>query len=804
MQSIVKTLKDLEWDRLKEHIARRAAGEPVAARCRELPFLSAEQIPLHLMLVREFARCFDDGDPPPSLPVADVDMWLGHIAGEGVVPPQGLTEIASNLKLYVALARFLDNRRDVCPENARAVIPGDDSVNAFGLARLAAEIESAFEPDGSIRDTASPALGSLRRKVLSLREHLVETLDRIALREEDILRERTYTLRNERFVLPVRADAHRRLPGIVHGASGSGATIFVEPEYTIELGNELMLAREAVIREEKRILKELCNAVRDQISEIRRAQKALLAGAVRVACGRLSHDLTAEIPQPNAPGHVSLVRVRHPLLVLDGVKVVPINIEGKPGMSLVVSGPNAGGKTVSLKTVGLCSLMLAAGLPIPATADSRMGVFDAVLSDIGDEQSLERSLSTFSGHMANISSILETAGPNTLVLLDELAAGTDPAEGAALAEAILAALNQKGATNFATTHFDALKAEASSRGDFLNAAVGFDTLRMVPTFELRIGTPGSSSALSVAARYGIGTEILEHAKRLLPEGVRELALVVERLERERTEAAREREALAEQRRKFERAEESLRRELAVLKQKQTKFVDEETQKLWEAIRKAREEVRRAELSLKRRKEARTISAARETVEETVSKLKIGGALDSRSEDDLPGRKTRIEELRPGARVFVVPFGKSGVVDSLDKADELFVRIGPLKTRVGAGDLRLLEAASKPSASKGRPVRHLPTPAESGSEQTSLALQTGDNTIDLRGMRADEAQDAVDKFLDRALSNSIANVFIIHGHGTGALRSAVREYLSSSGYVSKFRSALPEEGGDGVTIAWLEN
>ncbi len=801
MHLIKKTFNDLQWDRLRDHIAHRAQSELVAARCRELPFLSEERCHDHLVLVRELARCYDDGDLPPRLPMADVDRWLGHIAGEGVAPPEGLVEIASNLKLYVALARFLGNRRDVCPQNAREVIPQDDSIDPSGLARLAFEIESAFEPDGSISDSASPQLGALRRKVQSLRENLVETLDNLALREEDLLRERTYTLRNDRFVLPVRADAHRRLPGIVHGASGSGATIFVEPEQTIHLGNELMLAREAVIREEKRVLKQICQAVRQQMDEIRTAHAALLAGAVRVACGRLSHDLDAHIPQPNEPGRLLLIRARHPLLVLDGVQVVPSNIEGSPGRSLVVSGPNAGGKTVSLKTVGLCSLMLAAGLPIPATADSRMGIFEAVLSDIGDEQSLERSLSTFSGHMANISNILASSGPNTLVLLDELAAGTDPAEGAALAEAILTALNHKGATTFATTHFDTLKARASSRDDFLNAAVGFDTERMSPTFELRIGTPGSSSALSVARRYGIDTDIVEHAKRLLPEGVRELTLVVERLEEERTQTAKEREALAKQRKEAEQTHAKFCRELAKLKERQRGFVDEETEKLWESIRKARDEVRHAEALVKKQKEPQIISSARKTVEGVASRLGIGGELDPRGEDDLPGRRTRIEELRPGARVFVVPFGKSGVVDSLDKAGDIFVRIGPLKTRVRAGDVRLQEAF-KPATSPKRPPVRTSGPPQTGSEQAPAALRTSDNTVDLRGMRADEAQDAVDKFLDLALTRGLPSVFIIHGHGTGALRSAVRAYLSDSDYVVNFCSAQPEEGGDGVTIAWL--
>jgi len=792
-----KTLHDLEWPRLLEHLASRASSELAAERCLELPFLEPRAAIEHLELVRELAACIEDDDPPPALPSRDVSEALAQIRGEGAVAGEALLDLAANLKLYVAVSRYLDNRRDACPRNWAALVSKPDAPSPIGLARLAAEIESSFEPDGTIADGASPELGGLRRRVTSLRQNLLDRIESIAEDDQDLLQERTVTLRNNRFVLPVRADAHRRLRGIVHGTSKTGATIFVEPEAMVDLGNQLMLAREEVSREEARILAGLRDAVSDMIDEVEHGCEATLSAETRIAAARLTRALDAAVPASSEPGELTLVRARHPLLVLESVEVVPGDLSAQQGSTILISGPNAGGKTVVLKTVGIMGLMLSAGLPIPADPESRFGVPGGVLTDIGDDQSLELSLSTFSAHMKNISTALEAAGPGYIVLLDELASGTDPAEGAALAESLLLHLNELGATTLATTHFDVLKTRAQELHGFVNAAMGFDADELRPTFEIRFGLPGSSSALTVAERWGIPQPVVARAVELLPEGVRELAGAVEALEREKHRLRLERQALAEQRNVLEDATRRQRDELDRLKARQDKFVDDETRELWSAIRRAREKVRDAERTVRRRRaDAGAVRKARDRVNAIADQLEPGGELSAEAAVDLPGRPAAPQDLSPGTEVFVATVAKNGFVDEPVKGAKVLVRCGAMRMRVEVADLRVL--------------RHKPPPAETGprvslpsaGERPREAIRTADNTLDLRGKTVDEAISATDAFLDRALRDDTDSVFIIHGHGTGALRDAVREYLESSSYVSEYRAGEREEGGDGVTVAWM--
>jgi DNA mismatch repair protein MutS2 len=793
-----KTLADLEWHRLLEHLASRASSELAAERCRRLPFLEARAARDQLELVREIAVCIEEGDPPPPLPARDVAEALAQIRGEGAVSGEALLELAANLKLYVAVTRYLDNRRDACPRNWSALVATQGTPSPISMARLAAEIESSFEPDGTIADSASSELGALRRRVASLRQSLSERIDAIAEDEQDLLQERTVRMRNNRFVLPVRADAHRRLRGIVHGTSKTGATIFVEPEAMVDLGNQLMLAREEVAREEARILIGLRDAVGDMLEEVEQACEAILIAETRIAAARLTRDLEAAVPLDAEPGTFELVAARHPLLLLDGVAVVAGSLSAERGRTILISGPNAGGKTVVLKTVGILGLMLSAGLPVPCAAESRFGIPDGLLTDIGDDQSLELSLSTFSAHMKNIGAALRAAGPGRIVLLDELASGTDPAEGAALAEALLTHLNERGATTLATTHFDVLKTRAQEAPGFVNAAMGFDADQMRPTFEIRFGLPGSSSALSVAERFGIPEEVVSRAVALLPEGVRQLAGAVEALEREKHDLALERQAVVGQRKVLEEATRRQRDELDRLKARQDKFVDDETRELWSAIRRAREKVRDAERTVRRRRaDTGAVRKARDRINAIADELAPGGELSKDTPADLPGRPATAEELSPGAAVFVTSVAKEGIVDEPVKGGRALVRCGALRLRVEITELRLLD--SKGASGPRSKTSGVALPA---AEPRREAIRDSNNALDLRGKTVDEALAATDEFLDRALRDGLDAVFLIHGHGTGALRDAVREYLGESSYVSDFRPGDRGEGGDGVTVAWI--
>ncbi len=798
-----KTLGDLDWHGLLEHLARRATGEEAAERCRELGFPPEEQAADRREMVGELLACLEADDPPPALPAHRIGDELARIRGDASVSGEALLLVAADLKLFGAVARYLENRRDTCPRTAAAILEPLDKVRVspISAARLAAEIEGCFEPDGTLSDGASPELGRLRQRASSLRRNLLDAVEEIAEQQRDVLQERTITLRNDRYVLPVRADAHRRFPGIVHGGSGSGATIFVEPESAVELGNQLTIAREEVAREEARVLARLRGAVREELAEVRRACEAVIEADVLAATARLARDLEAAAPGETPAGSLELRRARHPLLVLEGAEAVPSTLELEGGSCLLISGPNAGGKTVTLKTAGLLGLMHCAGMPIPASVESRLGSLRRVLTDIGDDQSIERSLSTFSAHMQNTGAVLRAAGPGCLVLLDELADGTDPAEGAALAEAILVELLEHGATVLATTHSDVLKSRAQDLPGFSNAAMGFDVDAGRPTFELCSGFPGSSDALVTAERYGIPPRVVERARQLLPEGRRELVSAVESLERERRSLELERRELQGLRASLDRTEMHKRQELATLRQRQDRFVDEEARRLHADIRRARDSIREAQRAVRRRKvNVETVERARERVAEVDTRTSPGGDLSAVRQDDLPGEPARGDRLEPGDPVWVPSLRAEGVVEESPRGGRVRVRSDALRLQVDLDGLRALPrrtgAEKRPGRGGGGPTS--PRPASEKRE----AIRTADNTLDLRGKTVDEALAEVDAFLDKALRDDAPAVFLIHGHGTGALRDAVRGYLETSAYAESQRPGEPEEGGDGVTVARL--
>lgn len=792
-----KTLADLEWHRLLQHWANRCAGEASAELCLGTELRGEREARIHRTMVGEFLSCMENGDQPPSLPAVRVDEWLLRIRREGGVTGEALLQIAKNVKMYVAVARFLDNRRDLCPLNAARVVPAEGNAQLVKLANLAAEIESCFEPDGSLSDRASAELSRLRARAVILRKRLTDRIERIAEREGDLLQDRTVGVKNDRFVLMVRADAHRRLSGIVHGSSSTGATIFIEPEEIIEAGNDLTLAGEEIAREEARIIAGLSDAVRFEIQPVTDACHIIVDVEVKIAAARLSIDIGAHVPEDAPPGEVALMRGRHPLLLLAGVDVVPCEVHISPGTCMIISGPNAGGKTVVLKTVGLLGLMSAAGLPIPAAPDTRFGIPTAILTDIGDDQSLKENLSTFSAHMTNISRIVAEAKRGAIVLLDELAAGTDPAEGAALAEALLEKFAEKKASTLATTHFDALKTRALELdGPFRNAAVGFDVASLRPTFKLHDGVPGSSSALVVAERFGAPSDVVARAKALMPAASRRLEAALLAVEAERKRMTEERQNLTEVRRQVETLEQQRMEELKKIKLKEKKFLDNEAEALWSEIRKVREEVREAEKHIKReRKDAAVVNRTRQTVNQAAEKLAVGGAFHRATQEDLPGKPIVLENLNPGDDVFVIPFNKNGKVASGVRGGQVFVTIGGLKSRVHIEELRLSDD-KKEKQKKSQPLASAP------NLRRPDPIQTKENTVDLRGMTAEEALNRTDAFLDKAMNEDQPCAFIIHGHGTGVLRDAVRTYVATSPYVSDARPGEQGEGGDGVTVVWL--
>lgn len=682
-------------------------------------------------------------------------------------------ELLQVLETLVAAGRLADALRDERPPQLHEL---GRSIKA--LPQLRAKLEGAIDPNGEILDSASPALGGLRRAVRVAYERLRTRLESIVHGElGGALREPIVTLRNGRYVVPVRADAKGRVKGIVHDQSGSGQTLFIEPLVVVELGNAWREAQLAAQAEEERILDELSGLVAAQADALEETLAALATFDFWLARARLAGEMDAVRPETLDRDDVELLSARHP--GLKG-KVVAIDIRlGTDFRALVITGPNTGGKTVALRTLGLLSLMHQSGLHIPAAAGSRLPVFKDVFADIGDEQSIAQSLSTFSGHMRSIVRIVDAAGPGCLVLLDELGAGTDPTEGSALAQALLDHFIAAGALVAATTHYPELKAYAHNSGQAENASVEFDIETLSPTYRLLIGLPGTSQAFNIATRLGLPEALVDDARSRLGRAQAEFeqTLVSIKETQQTTEAALARAAEAEQRARAARLEaeeerRSARRERAA------------------AAEQARAEAERALAEVKAE-----IGAARELLARaslTESNLEQSAALLDERLSALVGDAAvaAVEEPAP------VPIEIGATVRSRDGWRGTVAEIDDETATIAAGTMKIKVPLNELELISGR-VTELP--AETIRPQPHRVIPT---SLDLRGARVDEALEQMESYLDSAAVAGAPRLTIIHGHGSGALRDALRSRLATHPLVKKWRAGERGEGGDGATIVEL--
>jgi DNA mismatch repair protein MutS2 len=791
--NLEKTLVDLEWHRVKAAVASRCIGSAGRAMAFEMPFFATRQEALEV--VRQVQEAFDAlmrGEALPLHGVRDVSSGLDRLRVGAVLGPTELRDLGSTLGAARVLRRYVSARKEKM--NALFRVLSTDPT----LDDVEDEITGSFDPDGTLADHASPRLRELRQEYRQSRARLVSRLEELMRKYAAILQDTYFTEREGRYVLPVRTDAHERFPGIVHSTSGSGSTLFLEPRALIPLGNRLKMLEGDVRREEEAVYARLSAMLFEKLPSVLAALDAVGVADLRAATARLTEEASLSFVEVVDEPVVELHAARHPLLVLDGVEVVPSDLRVSGASAVVVSGPNAGGKTVALKAMGLAALMVKAGLPVASGAGSRMGFFDDVLTDVGDDQSLQKNLSTFSAHVQNLARILDQAGPRSLVLLDEVATGTDPREGEALAAAVLDGLCARGAAVVCTTHYEGLKALALADPRFTNASVGFDIATMSPTFHVIFGIPGSSSALAVARRFGVPSLVLERAERFLSREERDFEKMVEKLHDERraldlarADAERAREVAEERGRE-------LGEEIDRVRQKGEHAVARETEALLAAVRRAREDLRLAQGKLRAKKvEDRELREATRLVDQVASKVAVGGELEPhvRAESfELPAP----DALRKGARVYVPRLrAEAEILDVLPGGN----------LRVSAGALKLSVRADEVRVARPEPVRELPRketrpagrPAPMFDEHP---IQTSDNTCDLRGLRSDDAIRLAEQFLDRSMSEGRKVAFLVHGHGTGALREAVRGTLANSEYVARLRPGEPREGGEGITLVWL--
>ena len=773
-------------------LAERCAGPLGRALALALPFSQSRQEAREwLEQAAEATRLLVQGRALPAGDVDDVGEAIERARAGGVLAPQDLRSIGRLLGAARALRRFLASRRTELPRlfDACSTDPTLDEV--------ADEIAGSFDADGTLADSASPRLRDLRREWHAARQRMLARMEELMNRYEGVVQDRFVTEREGRWVLPVRSDAHERFPGIVHATSGSGATLFVEPRAVVPMGNRLKVLEADVRREEEAVYARLTALIADALPSVVAAARALALADVRRATAALAQQLELIVPDVVDEPRLDLKRARHPLLALDLPRVVPSDLSVSAGQAIVVSGPNAGGKTVALKTLGLAALMIRAGLPVACAEGSVVGLMDVVLTDVGDDQSLQKNLSTFSAHVKNLGHVLEDTSPGALVLLDELAGGTDPREGEALAAAVLDSLCARGGAVAATTHYEGLKALALGDPRFVNASVGFDLATMTPTFELVMGMPGRSSALAVAQRYGLPSTVLERAERFLLREDQGFEALVKRLHDERAALELARRAMEQEAAESAVLRARLSAELEAAKAREKRALSEEGADLLERLRRARDDLREARARLRSKKaDATTVREAERAIERVAGEVALGGALERVVSNGSPlAEPPPVGEVRKGMRVWVPKLRAEADVVDVFGDGSVRVAAGPLKLTVARADLR----AAAPREPVAAPP---PKPPVRAVLAEHAPIPTSDNTCDLRGLRVDDGIGMATNFLDRAVGAAHPVVFLLHGHGTGALRDAVREELSRSPYVARYGAAPPDQGGEGVTVVWL--
>lgn len=796
-----RTLEDLGYSDILRALAQRCRTEVGRERALARPFLdSHEQVADALTRVEEARRLLQEQVSLPLGGLEDIRGAIGRAEKRAILEPRELLFTAQTLFAFERTREVFDERE--------AALPRLTSIahRLPLLEPLARRVDRCFEPDGTISDRASPELKEARDRTRGLHRHIKARLDAL-LHDEKFtpnLRETYYSLRNGRYVVPVLAQARNEVPGIVHNASQTGQTLFVEPEAMVGMGNDLAIAQAVVEEEERRVLQELTDAVGREAARILEGVAAL--GELDEAEGAavLAADLGAHVPDISEDLAVELKGLRHPRLVLKGVSVVANDVGlTHESRALVISGPNAGGKTVTLTAVGLCALMLRAGLPIPADNGSRIPLYTGVHSAVGDAQDLEQGLSTFSAHVVELRNIAQAAGHGALALVDEIAADTDPREGAAIAIAVLEDLLDRGATVLVTTHLEELKALAHMDPRFVNGRVGFDSKRMQPTYRLQLGASGASSAIDVAARMGLSERIIVRARELALGSGGPLARALTAAEEERRRLHEERERLEVAAREAEARAAALLKEREGFerqrKEQQVRFYED----VKAATAGALEEVQQLLAHLRKQTNEKQVAQARAEMQARMEDIQKRAA-QLRSELAAGSQLAQAPlTLKAGAWVHHAGLGRDVEVLEVGEKDAL-VAAGPLKMRVPLDELGHSHK-SKPQAAAKFPTGNRKAASLQRAEEAKAGeMKLPSFQVDVRGMRADEAIRELEAALDRALRVGEENALVVHGHGTGALKQALREYLARSPYVRVYRPGESHEGGDGVTLISLRH
>ena len=788
-----RSLHVLEYGKIKERLAALCVSPAGHARALAMQPSGARDEAERLQQETEEARSVaSELGGTPILYFADVTAPLRLAKMEGILSLRALLDIAGCLRAAKAARDAILTDREDTP--CLHGIAG----NLVSLHALERRITDTVLSEDEIADGASPELSSIRRRMRACNERVRDKLNGMIHSQtmQKYLQEAIITRRAERYVLPVRQEYRGMVPGIVHDQSASGATVFIEPMAVIEIGNELKQLIAAEKAEIDRILRQLSLEIAPEADGIAGNLEILALLDFIFARAALASDMRAVRPKLNDRGEMKIVRGRHPLI--DPAAVVPMDLwMGKDFTTLIITGPNTGGKTVTLKTTGLFCLMAQSGLQVPAEYGTELAVFDEVFADIGDEQSIEQSLSTFSGHMKNIVGILREVTPQSLVLFDELGAGTDPTEGAALAQAILQRLLEKRTRTVATTHYSEMKEFALTTPGVENASVEFDVATLRPTYRLLIGIPGKSNAFEISRKLGLADGIIESARDLLSKEQRRFEDVLASAEYHRQVAEKERQM----------AEEAHREMLAIRDR-----ADQEKRKLEEyetrTKQKAKQEARRIVEDARRESEAliaelRAMKKNAQIPEHEIQRAKRGlqDAEDRLRDEQDAAQGEPLKSVRVGDAVHVGSLDMdANVVSPPDAKGVVQLQSGALKLRAPLSDLYAPTAAQNQKRLQKEKIRN----QGSGSKtRVDIAGRAVRREVDVRGLALSEAIPEIDKFLDDAVLSSLGEVSVIHGNGTGVLRSGIADHLKRHPAVKRFRLGVYGEGETGVTIVTLK-
>jgi len=790
-----KTIKTLEFDKICAMLETCTHTEGAASLARALrPTDDPVVVRRRLQRTTDARRLADAKGAPSFGRIKDISAACERAEKGAVLSMRELLDVAAVLRTTRILVDYHTGNHPfdtVLDELFDRLLPDR---------KLEERITRAIPAEDMIADEASPVLADIRRKIRNENAKIKETLQKLISGHAKYLQENIVTMRGGRYVIPVKAECKAEVKGLIHDTSATGATIFIEPMAVVDANNEIRMLQTKEEREIERILAELSSLVAASADAIWLNYKNINDLAFIFACGELSSRMDGVAPRISEDRRVSLIKARHPLIDKD--KVVPITLSlGDTYDTLVITGPNTGGKTVSLKTIGLFALMTQAGLHIPCDPQSVICLYDTILVDLGDEQSIEQSLSTFSSHMVNIVSIVEQVGDKSLVLFDELGGGTDPVEGAALAIAVIESVREAGACCVATTHYAELKAYALDTPGVCNASCEFDVETLKPTYKLVIGAPGKSNAFAISAKLGLPEHIIRRAEILVSAENKNFEKVIEQLENSRVQMEKERAEAERLRREYEafklESEREIKKKLAGAEQEAEKLrkraagMVQSAKASCDYLYEQMEKMRKAQESAKAAEE---LEKARRAVRDHLRTT--GDLFDPVEvpEEDNSGYVLP-RPLQKGDKVRLVNIHKEGIVTDLPKNGLVAVQAGVIRTKARLEDIRLIEDEPKAKA-----------PKTERKQQSSVSVDRSTvckDEIDLRGMMGDEAWFEVDKYFDECILSNIRVVRLIHGKGTGALRAAMHRYLKGDKRVASFRLGRYGEGDGGVTIVELK-